>query len=420
MEIAAGEYGYDLDYFRRMLEAGAVDVQQADATRCGGITGFLQAAALCEAHHIDLSGHCAPALHLHAACAAPRLRHLEWFHDHVRIEHMLFDGAPVPRDGVIRPDLSRPGLGLDVQAPGRRAVSRAVKAASRDARRTATCRLGSRCSRPTARRSTGNLRLRRSARPQPLAGPAHSTAPATVQAARRLNRAAGMLALSVLLDSAVEHYRGSFQNQAMYTPLVVVGADTGGQPARHRRTSAPGAHRLRDAIYALAAATGLVGTGFHIYNVAQAAGGFSWQNLFYGAPLGAPMAILLSGLLGFCCGARARHRAGTTPRVLRPAGRARAGGADRRRPARHAGEAGLLHFRGAFHNPFMLLPVTVPPVARRAAGARRRWAAARPRSLVHALVAAADRAAGLRRRRLPRLRRVAATWAAGATGARTC
>ena len=113
MELAAGEYGYDLDYFRQMLEASVVDVQQADATRCGGITGFMMAAALCEAHHVDLSGHCAPALHLHAACAAPRFRHLEWFHDHVRIEHMLFDGAPCPVDGVIRPDLSRPGLGLE-------------------------------------------------------------------------------------------------------------------------------------------------------------------------------------------------------------------------------------------------------------------------------------------------------------------
>ena len=111
MDIAAGEYGYNLDGFRRLLPV--VDVLQADATRCGGVTGFMQAAALCEAHHIDLSGHCAPALHLHAACAAPRLRHLEWFHDHVRIEHMLFDGAPVPRDGGIAPDLSRPGFGLE-------------------------------------------------------------------------------------------------------------------------------------------------------------------------------------------------------------------------------------------------------------------------------------------------------------------
>jgi len=112
MEIAAGEYGYTTDYLHRMLAAKSVDVLQADATRCAGFTGWLQAAALCEAHHVDLSGHCAPALHLHVACAAPRLRHLEWFHDHVRIEHMLFDGAPAPRDGMIRPDLSRPGIGL--------------------------------------------------------------------------------------------------------------------------------------------------------------------------------------------------------------------------------------------------------------------------------------------------------------------
>jgi L-alanine-DL-glutamate epimerase-like enolase superfamily enzyme len=112
MEIAAGEYAYTVDYVHKMLQACAVDVQQADVTRCGGITAFLQIAALCEAFHIDLSAHCAPALHLHVSCAASRLRHLEWFHDHVRIEHMLFDGAPVPVKGTIRPDRSRPGNGL--------------------------------------------------------------------------------------------------------------------------------------------------------------------------------------------------------------------------------------------------------------------------------------------------------------------
>jgi len=112
IEIAAGEYAYTVAYVRRMLEAHAVDVQQADMTRCGGVTAFLQVAALCEAFHVDLSGHCAPALHLHVACASPRLRHLEWFHDHVRIEHMLFDGAPVPKNGMIEPDLSHPGNGL--------------------------------------------------------------------------------------------------------------------------------------------------------------------------------------------------------------------------------------------------------------------------------------------------------------------
>lgn len=113
LDVAAGEYGWDLDYFRRMLSSRSVDVQQADASRCGGITGFLRVGTLCDAHHIDLSGHCAPSLHLHAACAVPQLRHLEWFHDHVRIEHMLFDGAPRPQGGAIRPDLSRPGLGLE-------------------------------------------------------------------------------------------------------------------------------------------------------------------------------------------------------------------------------------------------------------------------------------------------------------------
>jgi L-alanine-DL-glutamate epimerase-like enolase superfamily enzyme len=113
MEIAAGEYIYTSDDTRLMLEADAVDVLQADATRCGGITGFLQIAALCEAHHIDLSAHCAPAIHRHVGCAVPRLRHLEWFHDHVRIEQMLFDGAPVPRGGAIEPDLGRPGHGIE-------------------------------------------------------------------------------------------------------------------------------------------------------------------------------------------------------------------------------------------------------------------------------------------------------------------
>src|SRR5690606_6960748 len=99
IDIAAGEYAYTLDDVRRLLEAGALDVLQLDITRCGGVTGFLRASALCEAFHVDCSAHCAPALHLHAACAAPRLRHVEWFHDHARIESLLFDGAPVVQDG---------------------------------------------------------------------------------------------------------------------------------------------------------------------------------------------------------------------------------------------------------------------------------------------------------------------------------
>ncbi|WP_248323508.1 enolase C-terminal domain-like protein [Caballeronia sp. Sq4a] len=113
MELAAGEYGYTLDDFRALVAHQAVDVLQADLTRCGGVTGFLRVAALCDAFHVPLSAHCAPALHLHAACAAPRLRHQEWFHDHVRIESMLFDGAPRAHEGAIAPDWSRPGCGLD-------------------------------------------------------------------------------------------------------------------------------------------------------------------------------------------------------------------------------------------------------------------------------------------------------------------
>ena len=112
MDVAAGEYGYDPQYFGRMLHAGAVDVLQADATRCGGVTGFMHAASLCEASGIDLSAHCAPALHRHLGCAAARFRNLEWFHDHARLEAMLFDGAPVLRDGHVAPDGGRPGLGL--------------------------------------------------------------------------------------------------------------------------------------------------------------------------------------------------------------------------------------------------------------------------------------------------------------------
>jgi len=113
MDIAAGEYGYDETYFRRMLEAGAVDVLQADATRCAGISGFMMTDVLTQAAHIPLSSHCGPSMHLHAGCAARTMRHAEYFHDHVRIENMLLDGVAQPVGGALRPDLSRPGHGLE-------------------------------------------------------------------------------------------------------------------------------------------------------------------------------------------------------------------------------------------------------------------------------------------------------------------
>ncbi len=171
-----------------------------------------------------------------------------------------------------------------------------------------------------------------------------------------------MLAASVLADSSVEHYRGSFKNKAMFTPLIV-SALTLATSIHGTADMRPVAHRLRDATYLLAAATGLIGTGFHIYNVGKKVGGFSWQNLFYAAPLGAPMAILLVGPCRLLLGAGARERAGhADPKysTCRRAARWRRSSAPVFwvRPAK----PGLLHFRGAYHNPFMALPVTLPPL----------------------------------------------------------
>lgn len=114
MAVAAGEYGWDLAYFHRMLEAGAVDILQADVTRCGGITSFIRIDGLCKARGIPLSAHCAPAISAHACCAIETLEHLEYFHDHVRIERMLFEEVLEPEDGHLEPDRSRPGLGLEL------------------------------------------------------------------------------------------------------------------------------------------------------------------------------------------------------------------------------------------------------------------------------------------------------------------
>lgn len=118
MALAAGEYGWRERDFTRLLEAHAVDVLQADATRCGGITGFLQVAHLCTEHRVPLSSHCAPSLHVALCCHAPTAVHVEWFHDHVRIEQRLFDGAAEVVDGRVMPS-REPGLGLvfrDAQA----------------------------------------------------------------------------------------------------------------------------------------------------------------------------------------------------------------------------------------------------------------------------------------------------------------
>ncbi len=115
MDVAAGEYGYALVYFARMCAAGAVDILQADVSRCGGITEWLRVAAVAASHGLRVSAHTAQSLTAHVACAIPNLAHLEYFHDHARCDRILFDGVLEPLGGVLRPDLDRPGLGLELK-----------------------------------------------------------------------------------------------------------------------------------------------------------------------------------------------------------------------------------------------------------------------------------------------------------------
>ena len=154
--------------------------------------------------------------------------------------------------------------------------------------------------------------------PQALAetGAEHGSVPsheAVVKAARRLNTACGVLALSVFADSGIEHWRGSFHNRAMYLPLAISGL-TIGISLHGTSDERPAAHLVRDVAYGLAAGTAVVGAGFHVYNVGKRPGGFSWLNLFYGAPIGAPWALLLTGVFGLYS-ERIRDQAAETPRV---------------------------------------------------------------------------------------------------------
>ncbi len=196
----------------------------------------------------------------------------------------------------------------------------------------------------------------------PAVPPAGSSRRATVKAAQELNQSSGILAASVLLDSAVEHYRGGFYNPAMVTPivasLVALTASLHGLSDRRENK-----HGMRDAVFALSAATGVVGTGFHLYNTMKKPGGLTWQNLFYSGPLGAPAAIGLSGLFGLLAERVRDTPPQQDPKLLgRSAGRM-LGLATAASLLGTTGEAGLLHFRGAFHNPAMYLPVTMPPAA---------------------------------------------------------
>jgi L-alanine-DL-glutamate epimerase-like enolase superfamily enzyme len=116
IDIAAGEYGYDLAYFARVCAAGAVDVLQADVSRCGGMTEWRRVAAVAAAHGLRISGHCAPSLHAHVAASVQNLAHVEYFADHARVDHMLFDGVLEPQGSALVPDLTRSGIGLELKA----------------------------------------------------------------------------------------------------------------------------------------------------------------------------------------------------------------------------------------------------------------------------------------------------------------
>ncbi|MFM0040084.1 hypothetical protein [Paraburkholderia strydomiana] len=182
-----------------------------------------------------------------------------------------------------------------------------------------------------------------------------------IEAARRFNHSSALLALSVLADSAMEHYRGSFDNPVMYTPLVsatlsLLAGLHGGRDHRQEK------HQLRHAIYLAAAVAGVAGTGFHLYNVTKRPGAWSWNNLFHAAPIGAPMALLLSGALG-AVAEQLRDEPAHEPQLLgMPAGRA-LGLLVSAGLVGTVGEVALLHFRGAFQHRAMYAPVVVPPLA---------------------------------------------------------
>ena len=114
-DVAAGEYSWSLADSARLIDAGAVDCLQLDVTRCGGITEFLRGAGVAAAHSLQVSAHCAPNLHAHVGAAVVNLRHIEYFHDHQRIEQLLFDGTLDPHGGALAPDPDQPGLGLQLK-----------------------------------------------------------------------------------------------------------------------------------------------------------------------------------------------------------------------------------------------------------------------------------------------------------------
>lgn len=224
---------------------------------------------------------------------------------------------------------------------------------------------------PGSRRTTP--RPPRHAEPRPGRGAAVSAPSETGRlseragAVRKLYAGAAALSFSVVADSTMEHYRGGFYNPMMYVGPTVAALTLGGALQGFRK---PRATSGRAGVFAAAVAAGFVGTGFHAYNILRREGGLSWQNLFYAAPLAAPFGITAAGLFGLAGGRLAdQDSSGRLPRFGgMAAGPLLAGGAAVGLVGT-AAEAALLHFRGAFHNPYMYLPVTIPPLAAAATGA---------------------------------------------------
>ncbi len=206
---------------------------------------------------------------------------------------------------------------------------------------------------------------------------------AQAKAARTLHLGAGVLAFSVLADSGVEHYRGSFDNRAMAMPLLTASLSLITALGCALGPDIP--RGLANAAYRLAEATGVAGLCFHAYNILKRPGGLSWLNLFYAAPVGAPMALTLAGFFGRCAVRIGRAGGGGATLFGVPAGRLLAA-ATSAGLAGTVGEAGLMHFRGAFHNPAMFLPVSAPPVAAGLVGAAAAAPELMPRAPVRAFL----------------------------------
>ena len=180
---------------------------------------------------------------------------------------------------------------------------------------------------------------------------------------RQLHGAAALLAASVLADSAIEHYRGAFHNKAMYLPLLSSALNLIAS-AQGVAAPAAGEHVGRRLAYGAAIGVGATGVGFHAYNIGKRVGGLRWENFFYSAPIGAPAALILSGMAGLAADriVGSKQRQGGPTLFGLPAGRVVAALTSLGLLGT-VGEAALLHFRGNFQNPAMYLPVALPPVA---------------------------------------------------------